>query len=55
MTLEELKETIKSLESKEVCELLSYNNCDKCFCKTNGDECIITIFTEGILNEIGNK
>lgn len=55
MTLEEFKETIKSLDNKDVCKILSDSNCEQCFCQTKDKECIITIFSEGILDEIGNK
>lgn len=55
MTLEEFKDLINKLDSNDVCKVLSNNNCDKCFCKMEDDECLIAIFTEGILNEIGNK
>lgn len=55
MTLEEFKKTIKSLDDEDVCKILSGSNCEQCFCQTKDKECIITIFSEGILDEIGNK
>ena len=31
MTIEELKDILKKLDSNEVCELLSNKQCEKCF------------------------
>lgn len=55
VTIEELKDILHKLDSKEVCELLSNKQCEKCFCYTKEKECIIKIFSEGMLNEIGSK
>ena len=55
MTIGELKDILYKLDSNEVCELLSNKQCEKCFCYTKGKECVIKIFSEGMLNEIGNK
>lgn len=56
MKLEEFKELINKLDNKEICDLFTDNkNCEQCFCQTKDKECIITIFSEGMLDEIGNK
>lgn len=55
MSIEELKDIFHKLDSNEVCELLSNKQCEKCFCCTKEKECIIKIFVEGMLNEIGSK
>ena len=55
MGIEELKDILHKLDSKEICELLSNKQCEKCFCCTKEKECVIKIFSEGMLNEIGSK
>ena len=53
MTLEELKDLLHKLDSKEICELLSNKNCEKCFFYyEDTGECVKTVFVEGVLEEI---
>ena len=54
-SIEQLKEVLKALQDKSICELLSNSQCNKCFCQTEDKNCILSIFCEGMLNEIGNK
>lgn len=55
MTLEEFKDLINKLDSKEVCDLFTDNkNCEKClFYYEESEECVKEVFVEGILDEIG--
>nr|DAZ45586.1 MAG TPA: Mannan-binding lectin serine protease 2 vitro evolution, specific inhibitor.28A [Caudoviricetes sp.] len=55
MNIEELKDLLHKLDSKEICELLSNGDCNKCFCQTEEKNCILSTFSEGMLNEIGSK
>ena len=55
MTIEELKDILHKLDSQEICELLSNSQCNKCFCQTEDKNCILSVFCEGMLDEIGNK
>ena len=55
-SIEQLKGVLKALQDKSICNLLTDNKqCDKCFCKKKKKNCILSIFCEGMLNEIGNK
>ena len=55
-SIEQLKEVLKALQDKLICNLLTDDKqCDKCFCQTEDKNCILSIFCEGMLNEIGNK
>ena len=55
-SIEQLKGVLKALQDKSICKLLTDNKqCDKCFCQTEDKNCILSIFCEGMLNEIGNK
>ena len=49
MDIEELKDILHKLDSNEICELLSNKKCEKCFCYTKEKECVIKIFSEGML------
>lgn len=55
MTLEEFKEIVKKIDSKEVCDLFTDNkDCEKCFFYYEGlGECAKEVFVECILDEIG--
>lgn len=53
MTIEELKDMLKKLNSNEVCELLSNKQCEKClFYYEDTKECVKTVFVEGTLEEL---
>ena len=55
-SIEKLKEVLKALQDKSICNLLTDDKqCDKCFCQTEDTNCILSIFCEGMLDEIGNK
>ena len=55
-SIEQLKEVLKALQDKSICNLLTDNKqCTKCFCQTEDKNCILSIFSEGMLDEIGNK
>ena len=55
-SIEQLKEVLKALQDKSICNLLTDDkDCNKCFCQTEDKNCILSIFCEGMLNEIGNK
>ena len=55
-SIEQLKGVLKALQDKSICNLLTDNkDCSKCFCQTEDKNCILSIFCEGMLNEIGNK
>ena len=55
-TDEQLKEVLKALQDKSICNILTDNKqCNKCFCQTEDKNCILSIFCEGMLDEIGNK
>ena len=55
-SIEQLKEVLKTLQDKSICNLLTDNkDCNKCFCQTEEKNCILSIFCEGMLDEIGNK
>lgn len=55
MTLEEFKEIVKKIDSKDVCNLFTDNkDCEKClFYYEDMGECVKEVFVEGILDEIG--
>ena len=55
-SIEKLKEVLKALQDKSICNLLTDNkDCNKCFCQAEDKNCILSIFCEGMLDEIGNK
>ena len=55
-SIEQLKEVLKALQDKSICNLLTDNKqCDKCFCQIEDKNCILSIFCEGMLDELGNK
>ena len=55
-SIEQIKEKLKALQDKSICNLLTDDkDCNKCFCQTEDKNCILSIFCEGMLDEIGNK
>ena len=53
MTIEELKDLLHKLDSKEICELLSNSQCEKCcFYYEETGECVKTVFVQGTLEEL---
>ena len=53
-SIEQLKEVLKALQDKSICNLLTDNKqCNKCcFYYEETGECIKTVFVEGILEEL---
>ena len=52
-SIEQLKEVLKALQDKSICELLSNSQCDKCFFYyEETGECVKTVFIEGALGEL---
>ena len=53
-SIEQLKEVLKALEDKSICELFTDNNqCEKCFFYyEETGECVKTVFVQGALGEL---
>ena len=55
-SIELIKEVLKALQDKSICNLLTDDKeSNKCFYQTEDKNCILSIFCEGMLDEIGNK
>ena len=52
-SIEQLKEVLKALQDKSICELLSNSQCEKCFFYyEETGECVKTVFVQGTLEEL---
>ena len=52
-SIEQLKEVLKALQDKSICELLSNSQCEKCcFYYEETGECVKTVFVQGTLEEL---